>query len=162
METVDHNSADYHETAIALNRLCQRYAAPTSYLMKIGNDKLGVNVQAIKNKDKMHVGDMFYQPLGAFMEPNHPLFHEALLHGKCKNVHESWILTEEVLDHLYNQPEKLAEAASIAASISGKDMSRAQYSLAVAAEIEKQFTAKGMPAKHGLANTLKAYTCGVS
>lgn len=161
METVDQNSADYHETSIALNRLCQRYAAPTSYLMKIGNDKLGINVQAIKNKDKMHVGDMFYQPLGAFMEPNHPLFHEALLHGKCKNVHESWILTEEVLDHLYNQPEKWQEAASIAASISGKDMSHAQYSLAVAAEIEKQFAAKGTPARNGLTNSLKAYTWGV-
>ena len=161
MEMVHPDTIDHRETVIALNRLCQRYAAPTSYLTKIGPDKIAINVQAIRNKDKLHVGDMFYQPLGAFTEPNHPFFHESIIGGNCKDVHESWILTEEVLDHLYKQPDKWQTASKIATALSGQNMSRAQFSLAVASEIESQFTKSNMEPKKGITKNLNAYTWGV-
>jgi hypothetical protein len=101
---------------------------------------------------------MFMQPLGAFLEPNHPLHYENMPAGLAKNVAESWILTEDVLDRLYDHPERFALAASIAASISGEGKTKAQYSVKVNEQIDLAFTSKGWEAEHNLTSTKGAYT----
>lgn len=158
----DKDSLDYHEARIGLARMFRRYAAPSSFLKSYQGNKLIFNPACLE-QDDLHVGQMFYQPLGAFNEPNHPLFAECMPLSKTRDVHGSWILTEDVLDYLLVPGhERLSLAAAAAASVDGTGCSRAEYSLKVAAAIQQELDAMGFQPQKGLAASQAVYTWGVN
>jgi len=147
---------EYLETSILLHRLFQRYASPTSFL-QVQENSIHFNPECLA-RNHLHVGDMFLQPLGAILEPNHPLHHENLPLGLTKEVAESWILTEEVLDLLYHHPERHHLACQIAAGISGSNLSKAEYSVKVNEQIELAFAGNNWTSPKGVASSLHVYT----
>lgn len=134
------HTLEYNEAKVMLARLFQRYAAPAAILQRKNNDML-FNKRILTATD-IPVGEMYMQPLGAFNEPNHPLHITNMATGKCQNVHAGWIMTEEVLDLLLPDVSRWALAADIAASVNGKGMSKAAYSVEVNKKIMSEFASK--------------------
>jgi hypothetical protein len=160
LEQVNKGTVEYNEAKIALGRLFSRYAAPTSYL-NVQDKQLTFNMDCLK-KNNLSVGDMYYQPLGAVAEPNHPLHSESMTLGKARDVHSSWILTEDILDYLYKQPERWPLAAKIASTVDGTNMSKAAYSAAVTEQFELECMRQGWKPMNRIARKMGVYTWGVT
>jgi hypothetical protein len=136
-QEVTKNTLEYNEAKIMLARLYQRYAAPAS-ILQAQNNELLFNKKSL-TLEHLPVGEMYMQPLGAFNEPNHVLHVLNMATGKSKNVHDAWIMTEEVLNLLMHHPERWSVAADVVASINGTGLSKAAFSVAVTKEICTEF-----------------------
>lgn len=167
-ETCTSGSSKYNEAKIALTRLFRRYAAPTSYICKTINDRnqevLSLNPQILDSQD-IFVDSLFYQPLGAFNEPNHPLFAESMAASSAKDLHKSWIITKEIIDLLYDNPERMQLASSIAAnefSLHSQDISKAKFSHMLNTKIISCLSHQGHNPVHGTSSRLCCYTWNVA
>lgn len=167
-EVCSSGTSKYNEAKIALTRLFRRYAAPTSYICKTINDKnqevLTLNPQVLDSQE-IFVDSMFYQPLGAFNEPNHPLFAESMTTSSAKDLHKSWIITKEIIDLLYDNPALIKLAASIAAdefSSHTPDTSKAKFSHVLNTKIINYLSHQGHNASHGISSRLSCYSWGVA
>lgn len=158
LQTYTRGSVDYNESRILLTRLFRRYAAPANFIKKNGTD-LTFNTQCLAS-EAFDVHEMFYQPLGAHNEPNHPQFYENMLMGGARNVHSDWILTEDVLDLLMLKPDRWAMAAQVASKMDGKNMSKAEFSIAVNEQIQMECLQKGWEKTPRLAEKHAVYTWG--
>ena len=143
MQETTRDTLEYNETRVMMVRMHNRYAVPTSVIHITKDNQIQVNTKNV-NKEDLPAQDFFMQPLGAFREPNHPLYAENMPLGKARDVHMGWILTENVLDLLLANPGKIEEAAKIACSINGTGMTKAAYSIAIAKEIESEFASLGL------------------
>lgn len=158
-ETCSKGTVDYNESRILLARMFRRYAAPTQFIKTLNND-LVFNHDCL-DTSHLDLQEMFYQPLGAFNEPNHPLFAENMLLGRARDVHSSWVLTENVLDLLLGKPERWAMAAQVAASVNGKNMNKAEYSLKINEKIEDMCSKQKWEKTNRIAEKNAVYTWGV-
>lgn len=153
-------TVNYNESRILLARMFRRYAAPTQFIKSVNNQFMFNN--ECLNSSHMDLQEMFYQPLGGFNEPNHPLFAENMLLGRARDVHSSWILTENVLDLLLDKPERWGMAAQVAASVNGKNMNKAEYSIAINEKIEDMCSKQKWEKTNRIAERNAVYTWGVS
>lgn len=160
LEQVNKGTVEFNEAKIALGRLFSRYAAPTSYIA-VQDKQLTFNMDCV-TKNNLSVEDMYYQPLGALAEPNHPLHSENMTLGKARDVHSSWILTENILDYLYNQPERWALAAQIASTVDGTGLSKAEFSTTVSDQFELECMRHGWKPIDRIARKMGVYTWGVT
>lgn len=156
-QEVTQGSLDYNEARVLLGRLFHRYAAPTSVYKVDKNNNLIFNNDNF-SKANLSMEDLYLQPLGAFNEPNHPLHYENLPLGNTKQVHESWILTQEVLAFLHATPRNAHIAASIAASFNGEGMSRAEYSAVLNDAIVAKLTQTNASCVSNTPKDLAVYT----
>lgn len=150
-QEVRQGTVEYYETRVLHARLHNRFASASSFL-KVENGNLIFDNTTFQ-KQHLPVSDMIYQPLGAFHEPNHPLFTET-----TKSMHENWILTEDVLNILYDDQSRCKKVAEIAAGVNGTGLTKAAYSVAISNEIVKHF----QNIHSDMANNLAVYTWSVT
>lgn len=154
------NSPAYNEARVALARLARRYAAPASYL-KAQDGKIVFETKSLAQPD-LHIGELLMQPIGAFAEPNHPLFAENMPLSGAKDVHASWILTENVLDILLANPHHVDTVAKLAASVDGSGLTCAEYSVNIADKIETHAKMNKWTSIDQLASKMGVYTWTVT
>lgn len=158
-ETFAKGTVDYNESRMLLARMFRRYAAPTQFIKAV-NNQLMFNNECLSGSH-LDLQEMFYQPLGAFNEPNHPLFAENMLLGRARDVHSSWILTENVLDLLLEKPDRWAMAAQVAASVNGRNMNKAEYSVKINEKIEDMCNKNKWEKTNRISEKNAVYTWGL-
>ena len=152
-DAVTKGHAMYYESRVAMARMLSRYACSAHALRTItdANGKtLAMNKKDIWDNTGDAIGVMYYQPLGAFNDPNNEMHWEGVVKSSAKALHENWILTEEVLDLIQKKPEYIQAAAKVAASVfqryarKGESLTRAQLSEAINNEIQSAFAAESI------------------
>lgn len=163
MQEVTKGTREYSEARILLARLYSRYAAPLDYLTHHNQNttQLAFNMKSLEQDEHIHLGDMFIQPLGAFKEPNHPAFVESMPLSGARHVHDSWILTEELLDHVYNHPERWDVLCHIASKFQAEEgMNKCQLSLAIYDEFVQECARQHWTPNKGISEKMGVYTWG--
>jgi hypothetical protein len=163
MQEVMKGTREYSEARIALARLYSRYAAPLDYLSHHSQNtsQLAFNMKSLEQNEYLHLGDMFMQPLGAFHEPNHPSFVESMPLSGARSVHDAWILTEDLLDHIYNHPERWDVLCHIASKFQAEDgMNKCQVSLGIYDEFIQECARQHWIPNHGITEKMGVYTWG--
>jgi hypothetical protein len=170
-ETVERGTVEYNEGRVANARLFRRYAAPLQYLQKItasNSPQLAFDLRSL-TKTSHYIDVLYMQPLGAVFEPNHPMHMSAAASGGCKDLHDSWILTDEVLSYMYHHPERWPVAAQVAldtfvdtSKLAVGDLpTKAAFSCMVNENIVSAFQQQGWHPVHNIAQNLGVYTWGV-
>ena len=149
-DAVTKGHAMYYEIRVAMARMLSRYACSAHALRTVtdANGKtLAMNKKDICDNTGDAIGTMYYQPLGAFNDPNNEMHLEGVPKSSARALHENWILTEEVLNLIQEKPEYIQAAAKIAASVfqsytrrnNTEGVTRAQLSDAINSEILSTF-----------------------
>jgi hypothetical protein len=163
MQECTKGTREYSETRVLLARLYSRYAAPLDYLTHHNQNtsQLAFHMTAMEKGEHLHVGEMFMQPVGAFHEPNHPSFVESMPLSGARSVHDAWILTEDLLDHVYNRPERWDVLCHIASKFQAEEgMNKCQVSLGIYDEFVQECARQHWTPNHGIAEKMGVYTWG--